>query len=316
MTLQRGAPIEVLRRRAELLMQLRSFFAQKGVWEVDTASLSAAASPDPALQSMRLAGPRAAGYLHTSPEYMMKRLIAQGSGDIYQLCRVYRDGELGRWHEPEFMLLEWYRIGYDEHALMDEVAELVTKLLGSGRLRADAQRITYDAALLAATGLASDADTASIRQALISQGIEVPAQTDHDDVLDLAMASVVSRRFPQDALTFVHDYPVSQAALARINPGARPRAARFEVFLGSLELGNGFRELTDAREQRARFETENAARAAKGLTAVALDEGFLAALAAGLPECSGVALGFDRVVAAALGAESLSEVLAFTHFSP
>jgi lysyl-tRNA synthetase class 2 len=296
-----------------MLARVRAFFAAAGVLEVETASLSAAATPDPALQSMQAEGQIAGGYLQTSPEYMMKRLLADGSGDIFQLCRVYRDGESGKWHEPEFTLLEWYRIGHDEHALMDEVDKLLSALLGTERLRAGAQRITYDAALQASVGLTSEADTQNLIQALKQSDVDVPGQMSHDAVLDLAMATVVCSRFPGDALTFVHDYPVSQAALARINNGQRPRAARFEVFLGSLELGNGFHELSDAGEQRVRFERENAARLAAGLEAVPVDESFLAALEAGLPDCSGVALGFDRVVAAALGAESVAEVIAFTH---
>lgn len=309
MTLPRGATIPMLRRRAAMLAQMREFFAQRGVLEVETAAISAAATPDPALLSLRAVGESAGGYLHTSPEFMMKRLLAAGSGDIFQLCRVYRDGEIGRWHEPEFTLLEWYRIDYNEHALMDEVEELVTALLGSKRLNAAAQRTTYDGAMRAALGAGCDADAPTLAGALRAQGIDPPAQSKREDLLDLAMASVVSAQFPNDRLTFVHDYPASQAALAQIRPGKPPVAARFELFFGSIELANGFYELRDAAEQRLRFKRENAARRAP----VLLDEEFLAALASGLPECAGVALGFDRLVAAASGADSLAEVIAFTH---
>jgi lysyl-tRNA synthetase class 2 len=316
MTLRRSASIATLRRRADLLARVRRFFAERDILEVDTASVSAAATPDPAIQSLRADGAGISGYLHTSPEYMMKRLLADGSGDIYQLCRVYRGAELGRWHEPEFMLLEWYRLGHDEHALMREVEALLTMLLGKACLRRPGDFITYDDALHRALGLTSDADTDALIQALAHHDIKVPAGATHTDALDLAMATIVCEQFATHALTFVFGYPVSQAALARINDGTRPRAARFEVFLGSLELGNGFHELTDAKEQRARFERENDARLAAGLDPVVLDEAFLAALETGLPDCSGVALGFDRIAAAAVGARSVCEVLAFTHAQP
>lgn len=313
MTLRRGATLETLALRAELLARVRSWFAERGVLEVETASLSAAATPDPAIASFGAHGRTFSGYLHTSPEFMMKRLIADGAGDIYQLSRVYRDGELGRWHEPEFVLLEWYRVGCDEHALMDDVEDLLQALLGPARLRAPALRVEYDAAFAAALGLTSHATSGALADSLRTRNIDVPRATAHDGLLDLALSTVVSATFPQDSLTFVHDYPASQAALACINSGAHPTAARFEVFLGSLELGNGFRELTDAAEQRARFEAENAARRRDGLPPVPLDESFLAALDRGLPACAGVALGFDRVVALAAGARCLAGSVAFTH---
>jgi lysyl-tRNA synthetase class 2 len=312
-TPKRGASIAALRRRASILASVRAFFAERDVLEVETAAIAATATPDPALVSLRAAGSGLDGYLHTSPEYMMKRLLADGSGDIFQLCRVYRDGEVGTWHEPEFTLLEWYRLGYDEHALMREVDALIRRVLGERLSDHDTMTLTYDAVLEHALGLTSDAQTSALTAALIDRGIDVPTGVTHDQVLDLAMATVVAAGFATDTLTFVHEYPVNQAALAEINAGATPRAARFEVFLGAIELGNGFRELTDASEQRARFEKENQARVTAGLDAVPLDEHFLAALESGLPPCAGVAIGFDRLVAAALGATSLAEVVAFTH---
>ena len=316
MTLRRSASTDIIRRRAELLTQLRRFFAERNVLEVDTASLSAAATPDPAISSLHADGPGISGYLHTSPEYMMKRLLADGCGDIYQLCRVYRAAELGRWHEPEFLLLEWYRIGHDEHALMREVEDLLTTLLGDSCARGRSQFLTYDDALHDAVGLTSDCDAAALIEALKLHGVAVPDNAGHTEALDLATSTIVCDQFASDALTFVFDYPVDQAALARINDGSQPRAARFEVFLGALELGNGFHELLDAQEQRIRFERENAARIGAGLDPVPLDEEFLSALEKGLPDCAGVALGFDRIAAAAFGASAVAEVLAFTHAQP
>jgi lysyl-tRNA synthetase class 2 len=315
MTLRRGATIGTLEARAELLTRTRSWFASRGILEVETASLSAAASPDPAIESLQVLGSNGRRFLHTSPEYMMKRLLADGIGDIYQLCRVWRDGEIGRWHEPEFMLLEWYRVGIDEHALMSEVEQLLGELLTARQLATPAERISYDEALLAALGITSRSPPHEISAALLARDIEVPAETGHDALLDLAVGTIVSRGFAPNRLTFVHDYPASQAALARIRAGDPPTAARFEVYLGAVELGNGFCELTDAAEQRTRFARENATRERAGQQPVPVDECFLQALADGLPECSGVALGFDRIVAAALDAGRLSDVLAFTHSS-
>ncbi|HMB73000.1 MAG TPA: amino acid--tRNA ligase-related protein, partial [Gammaproteobacteria bacterium] len=192
MTLQRGASLDTLSLRAELLARMRSWFAERGVLEVETASLSAAATPDPALVSLGATGRSFSGFLHTSPEFMMKRLVADGAGDIYQLCRVYRDGELGRWHEPEFVLLEWYRIGFDEHALMNDVEALLGELLGPLRVRAPAVRIAYDCALEAVLGLTSRSDTQALARSLRERGIDVPEATPHDGVLDLADGTAVS----------------------------------------------------------------------------------------------------------------------------
>jgi len=313
MTLRRGASLSTLQLRAGLLARVRAWFAEHPACEVETASISEAAAPDPALESLRVCGQSANGFLHTSPEFMMKRLIAEGAGDIFQICRVWRDGEIGRWHEPEFTLIEWYRMGIDEFKLMDEVEALLEDLLGRQRLHESAVRISYDDALQNALGLNSQACAAEIAGALTARGVAVPSATDRGALLDLAMGTLVGRSFRTDRLTFVHDYPADQAALARLHETEPATAARFEVFLGTLELGNGFCELTDATEQRARFEKENAARRRAGMTGVPVDEPFLAALARGLPECSGVALGFDRIVAAATGARSISDVIAFTH---
>jgi lysyl-tRNA synthetase class 2 len=312
-TLQRGAGLDTLLLRSRLLARIRAWFAEHPALEVDTASLSAAAVTDPAIESLAVGGRCVEGFLHTSPEYMMKRLISDGAGDVFQICRVWRDGELGRWHEPEFTMLEWYRLGIDEFALMDEVEALLGELLGPGRLRGPASRIRYDTALQNALGLTSAADTSALASALLARGVDVPPNVPHDALLDLAMGTLASAGFDRDRLTFVHAYPASQAALARIRATDPPTAARFEVFIGPLELGNGFWELTDATEQRARFERENAARSSAGRSPMPIDEQFLESLELGLPDCAGVALGFDRIVAAATDARSIADVVAFTH---
>jgi lysyl-tRNA synthetase class 2 len=243
----------------------------------------------------------------------MKRLLAAGSGDIYQLCRVFRDDELGRWHQPEFTLLEWYRVGWDDARLMDEVDALLREVLTGERAVRPSVRVTYSDALERALGVAADASPERIAEELAERGIDVPRGLGPDALLDLAFASVVVPSFAPEALTFVYDYPATQAALARLKPGPPLVAARFEVFARGIELGNGFHELTDAAEQRRRFEREIDARRRAGRPAPPLDEDLLAALASGLPDCAGVAIGIDRLVALALGADGIAAALSFAH---
>jgi lysyl-tRNA synthetase class 2 len=315
------ASSDALRRRAEINARIRAFFAARGVLEVETPALSAAGVSDLALDSLT-ANARSFGsrllYLQTSPEYAMKRLLAAGSGDIYQLCRVFRDDELGRWHQPEFTILEWYRVGFDDARLMSEVEELVRDVLTGGPRAAGAhapraQRVRYADALEHALGAPATAPPAVLIERLERRGIHVPDGLGPGAVLDLAFATVVAPGFAPDALTFVHDYPASQAALARLKPGTPPVAARFELFAGSLELANGFHELTDAAEQRRRFMAELDARARSGRHVPPLDEQLLAALARGLPDCAGVALGVDRLVAFALGLDGIAAAMSFAH---
>jgi lysyl-tRNA synthetase class 2 len=314
---ERGASIETLRQRAAMLAAVRAFFTARGVLEVETPALSSAGVTDPAIESIfanaRSLGP-ARQYLHTSPEFAMKRLLAAGSGDIYQLCRVFRDDELGRWHQPEFTLLEWYRVGWDEQRLMTEVAELIEAALHAAT-RGEARRVvrlTYAQAVNAVLGAGPDAPTAELVRLLTKQGIEVPAGLRHDAVLDLAFGTVVLASFDANAVTLVYDYPATQAALARVKPTTPPVAARFEAFCGGIELANGFHELNDAVEQRRRFLSDIATRRAEGRHAPPIDEELLRALPS-LPDCAGVALGFDRLVALATGQNELKAVLAFAH---
>ncbi len=245
----------------------------------------------------------------------MKRLLAAGSGCIYQIARVFRDGEAGRHHNPEFTLLEWYRVGFDHHRLMDEVAELVTALL-SGRVSlAEPERLSYrelfqrhldlDPHRVGVTELAMRAEARGVP---IPQGMPT---TQTDPWLDLLLTHCIEPRLDMGRLIFLYDYPASQAALARLRPGDPPVGERFELYLNGVELANGFHELGNAGEQRRRFEAENAARQALGLPVAPIDENLLAALEAGLPDCAGVALGLDRLLMLAAGKKSLAEVLAF-----
>ncbi len=316
-----GAELATLRLRAELLARVRAFFAARGVLEVETPALAAAAITDPHLASFSTVysgpGPRHGRtlYLHTSPEFPMKRLLAAGSGCIYQIARVFRDGEAGRRHNPEFTLLEWYRVGFDHHRLMDEVAELVTALLAGRLALAEPERLSYRELFQRHLGL--DPHRAGVAElAACAKRFELPIPPrmpadEADPWLDLLLTHWIEPHLERGRLTFVYDYPVSQAALARLRPDDPPVGERFELYLNGVELANGFHELGDADEQRRRFEGGNAARRALGLPVMPVDEHLLAALAAGLPDCAGVALGFDRLVMLAAGKAALGEVIAF-----
>jgi lysyl-tRNA synthetase class 2 len=309
---------EVLAARARLLGQVRRYFAAAGVLEVETPLLSFAGATDPALASLatRYSGPAAphgvALYLQTSPEHAMKRLLAADSGPIYQICRAFRDGERGRRHNPEFTLLEWYRPGFALSALIDEVVGLLHEVLPE-RLREE--RVSYAQAFGRTLGLDPHrADAAALRAAATRAGVpgagELALPT-RDAWLDLLMTHCIEPGFDPRAITVVLDYPASQAALARVRPGDPPVAERFEVYAGGMELANGFHELTDAAEQRRRFAADNARRRAEGLPEMPVDARLLAALDAGLPDCSGVALGVDRLLMLAVGARDIADVLAF-----
>jgi lysyl-tRNA synthetase class 2 len=313
-----------LRARAALLARTREFFAARGVLEVDTPLLVSAPVSDVHIASARveLSGAQSAAgaaltrlYLHTSPEYAMKRLLAAGSGDIYQICHVVRGDERGRLHNPEFTLIEWYRLGWPLAALMDEVEALVRALLGSLATARAGEHLSYRAAFERELGLdplsATDEELAAAAARL---GLHMPAAAggpDRDELLEFLMGCAVGPQLGRGKLTFIHGYPASQAALARLDPRDERTALRFELYCDGIELANGFQELQSEREQRARFVRDNAQRARAGLPVAPPDERLLAALAAGLPECAGVALGFDRTLMLALGATRLDEVLAF-----
>ncbi len=306
---------EALKRRAGMLAQARAFFARHGVLEVETPILSAAAVSDPQLESLatRIAGMPGEFYLHTSPEYSMKRLLAAGSGDIYQICKVFRDAERGRWHNPEFTMIEWYRSGFDDAALMDEVEALLGALLQPQRHLAPAEHLSYAAAVRRHAGVDAHASSdAELLAAAQRHGIVCETRLDRDAKLDLLMGLIVGPKLGFDRPCFVCDYPASQAALARLKPGLPAVAARFELYLDGIELANGFHELQDAAEQRRRFEHDLGVRAARGQPLRPIDERLLAALQYGLPECAGVALGFDRLVALALGADAIAAATTFT----
>lgn len=307
-----------LRRRAALLADIRQFFAARDVLEVETPVLSSAGTVDPHIESVvglvPLAGAVQAQryFLHTSPEFAMKRLLAAGSGSIYQLCKVFRGDEQGRWHNPEFTLLEWYRVGFDHHQLMDEMDGFLAAV---GSLLA-AERLSYRAAFERALGV--DPLTCELSQLMacaaaagcVPEG-DFARRAQRDDWLDLLMGVAVGPKLGWARPTFIYDYPASQAALARVDPGPPATARRFEVYVRGVELANGFHELTDANEQARRFRVDVARRRATGQPPVPPDERLLAALRSGVPPCAGVALGIDRLLMVLLDAASIGDVLAF-----
>lgn len=313
-----SASLDIIKARAELLASLREFFRHAGIMEVETPVCSRFGVIDPAIESFttRYTGPESAQglklYLHSSPEFPMKRLLAAGSGPIYQICKVFRDGELGSRHNPEFSLLEWYRPGYDHHQLMQEVAALLLSLLPKPLA---VERLTYAEAFQSYLGIDPHrAKIDELRENAIQKGISGAEQLEmehRDSWLDLLLSHLIEPHLGRGRMTFLYDYPASQAALARIRQGEPPVAERFELYLEGMEMANGFHELTDMVEQKARFEMEIAARSQQDLTPVTMDQNLLDALESGLPDCAGVALGIDRLLMLLTGVEQIDGVIAF-----
>jgi lysyl-tRNA synthetase class 2 len=304
-----GASRHAIEARARLLGDIRAFFAERDVLEVETAVISPAGNVDPNIESVVTADDR---YLRTSPEFMLKRLLAAGLRDVYEMGRVFRAGEAGRHHNPEFTMLEWYRTGLPYLELADEAADLV-RACGRGRFdQWPLRRIPYRELFRDETGLdpwlcGED----ELEDCAAERGLHAGA-LDRQQWIDLLMAEVVQPALPGESLTVVHDYPPEQAALARIRPGDPAVAERFELYLGQTELANGYQELTDAAEQQQRFEHDNRQRERRGQGRIPVDRHLLAALEAGLPECSGVALGVDRLLMALLKLDRIDAVLAFS----
>jgi len=311
------ASFENLQLRARILGAIRAFFAERGVVEVETPLLSRAAVTDPYLAAFRCRyeGPGSPEgetlYLQTSPEYAMKRLLAAGSGPIYQLGKAFRNGEAGRHHNPEFTLLEWYRPGFTHHDLMDEMDALLCEILGASPAERLSYRTLFERELALDPHTAAASDLHSAAHAAGVGDVQGLSSDDRDGWLDLLMTHAIEARLGLDRPVFVYDYPESQAALARVRPENPPVAERFEVYVRGIELANGFHELTDAREQRRRFETNLDERRRLGLEEMAIDEKLLAALEHGLPSSAGVALGVDRLVMISAGAPSIQDVIAF-----
>ena len=318
---QPTASFGALRLRAALNARIRSFFAERNVTEVETPVMSVAGNTEPNIASFSLqfsgrtdGGPRTR-WLRTSPEYPLKRLLAAGFGDCYELGRVFRDGEAGGRHNPEFTMLEWYRIGWNHRQLVEETAALVNAGLALVGREARLEQTSYRD--LYRERLDIDPMTASenqLRDALGDVSID-PHGLTRDDWLDLLMTHRLQPQFRSDRLLAIHDYPASQSALARLrDDDGVPVAERFELYLGPLELANGYHELADAAEQGARFERDCERRAQRGDAIPPTDARLLDALAAGFPDCAGVALGVDRLMMAMLDTDRIADVLAFDFF--
>ncbi|CAL7959849.1 Elongation factor P--(R)-beta-lysine ligase [Gammaproteobacteria bacterium] len=290
--------------RAKTLAKIRDFFATRNVTEVETPLLSHSTNPAPHLNSFCLDDL----YLQTSPEFAMKRLLAAGSGDIYQICKAFRESEIGRLHNPEFTILEWYRIGFDHHALMDEVNEFLKVTIDAP----EAKRFTYEE--IFAKFLKINPHESNVAQLkIVAQNNDLSISVlsdDHDTWLQLLFTHLIEPKLGQESPVFVYDFPVSQAMLAKVRSGKPPVASRFEVYFKGIELANGFHELSDAIEQRKRFLHDLAERQELNLSPIPLDENFLLALQ-NLPDCSGVALGVDRLLLLVANAFSLNEILCY-----
>lgn len=301
---------KVLEQRADLYSHIREFMREKNVLEVDTPCLSLAGTPDPNLHSLTtivsLPGVRKQSmYLQTSPEFAMKRLLANGSGPVYQIARVFRDEEAGKLHNPEFSMLEWYQPGMHYRQLMDEVQEL---LLWVGFKRAEF--LSYTDLFLEATGLnPHTCDNNRLLDLAVRKGLSI-GKADRSGILDFLFGIITQEEFAAAGPYFVYDFPECQAALARIRQDEFVIAERFELIINGMEIANGFQELNDSDEQRQRFMRENAVRIANNLAEIALDERLLAALDF-LPDCSGVAIGLDRLLMCMTRKQLIEDVLAF-----
>ena len=315
---QPTADVATLKQRAAIIANIRQFFAERDVWEVETPSLSNATVSDFHMRvfDTQFADPMSPQqrtlYLQTSPEYAMKRLLCAGSGAIFQIAKAFRNEEAGKHHNPEFTMLEWYRPGFDHNQLMDELDELMQSVVGC----LPAQRMSYQDAFIQYL----DIDPLSASLAVLkAKGCELGYEhicrdeQDKDTILQLLFSHEVEPNIANRCPCFIFDFPASQAALARISLQDERVAERFELYYEGLELANGFHELANAPEQHQRFERDNQQRKSAGLSTVPIDEFFLDALDAGLPDCSGVAVGVDRLVMLALGKSDIRHVLAFNY---
>ena len=310
---QPGASLEILRHRAALLAKLRAFFAGKEILEVETPALARAPATDLHIQSLTTeildTNITKTFYLQTSPEFAMKRLLAFNAEPIYQIAKAFRHDPLTKHHNPEFTLLEWYRPGFTMGQLMDEVAELLSSLLACDSMPAFSYRELFEKYLRINPHRVSSDELLALTQRQLELSTTDLTDT---DCLQLLMFSVIEPALPE--FCFVYDYPKAQASLSVIEVDSEEDqvAKRFEVYCRGMELANGYLELTDVQEQRKRFEQDNALRKKKGLDVYPLDEKFLSALESGLPACSGVALGIDRLLMAMHELTNIDQAISFT----
>jgi lysyl-tRNA synthetase class 2 len=317
---QPTANLDMLKTRARLLTKLRAFFADKDIFEVQTPILSQAGNTDPSIEtfvtqqhenSKHTIQP---SFLNTSPEFAMKRLLAAGCGSIYQITSAFRQDEQGKRHNPEFTLLEWYRLDFDHHALMGEVNSLIRFVAEDFFKLERSQFFSYQDAMKKFADVDPfNATNDELKAVTAKAGIEVVGMDDapRDSWLDLLMSQVVEKNLPLNCPVFIYDYPASQAALAKIRNETPAVAERFELYINGMELANGFHELSNAEEQAERFKNEQLKRKELNLPGIPADSHLIEALKHGLPECAGVAIGLDRLLMVLSGAEHINEVLTF-----
>lgn len=311
---QPSADIQHLLDRAKIIAEIRQFFTERGLLEVETPVLSEFGVTDLHLSTFNTEFIAPFGeqsktlWLSTSPEYHMKRLLAAGSGPIFQISKVFRNEEAGNRHNPEFTMLEWYRPHFNMHRLINEVDDLLQQILDCP----PAESLSYQFAFQEYVGLDPLSAT---RQELVEMARKhhfmADENEDRDTLLQFLFSEVVEPQIGQERPVAIYHFPSTQAALAQVSSEDQRVSERFEFYYKGLELANGFHELTDAREQRRRFEQDNRQREKHGLPIRAIDERFLAALEAGMPNSSGVALGIDRLVMVALGCSHINEVISF-----
>ncbi len=308
---QTSRQVSALKARAQLNQRVRAFFAERGVLEVETPALSQGGNTDPYIDSFSVETPTGSRYLHTSPEYPMKRLLVAGSGDIYQICKVWRQDEAGSRHNPEFTLLEYYRVGFSYQRLMQEVALLLHHLIP--RLEKPAQFLTYHDCFLERLGINPHiASVEQLENCAFEQGLAVSGTFSQQEWLDLLFTHVIEAGFATDCLTFVYHYPAEQSALACVTThDGHQVAERFEIYLGAMELGNGYQELVDGEANAEKLSSDAQLRIATGLKPVPTDQYFIRAMRQGMPRASGVAIGLDRVLLCACGKKTLNQIISF-----
>jgi len=312
---QPTASLEMLKTKARLLSKLRAFFDEKDILEVQTPLLSQAGNTEPTIESFVVQQKNKKAYLNTSPEFAMKRLLAAGYGSIYQISPAFRQEEQSKRHNSEFTLLEWYRIGFDHHALMREVDELIYFVATDYIKLAPSQHYTYQDAMIKFADIDPfDTTVTELKAATLTAGIEVIGldEVSLDAWLDLLMCEVVEKNLPLNCPVFIYDYPSSQAALSKIRKGEyHDVAERFELYINGMELANGFHELSDAAEQEQRFHKDQELRKKNNQQSIPTDKHLIEAIKEGLPECAGVALGLERLLMVLTETESINDVLAF-----
>lgn len=305
---QPSSTIQNLKLRTEILTKIRQFFAQKNVLEVETPLLCTATATDPYIDSFKL---HSRHYLQTSPEFAMKRLLAAGSGCIFQICKAFRDDEIGKWHNPEFTMLEWYRVGFNHHDLMQEMIELFIFLLDEIKIK----KYSYHEIFEKYLNINPHTDKLQILQNCAAENnLEISSSfinDDRDSWLRLLLHHLIEPKINSDVV-FIYDFPIGQAALAKLNKiNDMIVAERFEVYLEGIELANGYHELTDHQQQKQRFLDDLEKRNHLNYSKITIDEYLLAALQHGLPDCAGVALGVDRLLMYIAQAKHIKDVLSF-----